>query len=68
MANLLFKPTPPPSLARFHVIKEVNKLILDGVRAIKNGLKRQGNKGRKKRRGGGGRARELSNNVSGGVG
>ena len=38
-------------LCVFHVIKEVNKLILDGVRAIKNGLKRQGNKGRKKRRG-----------------
>jgi Transposase len=35
----------------FHVIKDVNKLILDGVRAIKNRLKRQGNKGRKKRRG-----------------
>jgi hypothetical protein len=31
--------------------KEVNKLILDGVRAIKNGIKRQGNKGRKKRPG-----------------
>ncbi|PON09796.1 transposase, partial [Candidatus Entotheonella serta] len=25
-------------LCIFHVIKEVNKLILDGVRAIKNGL------------------------------
>lgn len=35
----------------FHVIKEVNKLILDGVRALKNGLRRQGNKGRKKRPG-----------------
>jgi hypothetical protein len=34
-----------------HVSKEVNKLLLDGVRAIKNRLKRQGNKGRKKRRG-----------------
>jgi hypothetical protein len=34
-----------------HVIKEVNKLILDGVRAIKNRLKRQGNQGRQKRRG-----------------
>ena len=34
-------------LCVFHVIKEVNKLILDGVRAIKNRLKRQGNKGRK---------------------
>ena len=38
-------------LCIFHVIKEVNKLILDGVRAIKNGLRRQGNKGRKKRPG-----------------
>jgi hypothetical protein len=38
-------------LCVFHVIKEVNKLILDGVRAIKNQIKRQGQKGRKKRRG-----------------
>lgn len=38
-------------LCVFHVIKEVNKLLLDGVRAIKNRLNRQGNKGRKKRRG-----------------
>jgi hypothetical protein len=38
-------------LGIFHVIKEVNKLMLDGVRAIKNQIKRQGNKGRKKRRG-----------------
>lgn len=38
-------------LCIFHVIKDVNKLILDGVRAVKNRLKRQGNKGRKKRRG-----------------
>gem|GEM_PF-1152782 len=38
-------------LCIFHVIKEVNKLLLDGVRAIKNRIKRQGHKGRKKRRG-----------------
>src|SRR5215467_10608725 len=38
-------------LCVFHIIKDVNKLLLDGVRAIKNRLKRQGNKGRKKRRG-----------------
>jgi Transposase len=38
-------------LCVFHVIKDVNKLILAGVRAIKNRIKRQGNKGRKKRRG-----------------
>jgi hypothetical protein len=38
-------------LGVFHVIKAVNTLILDGVRAIKNRIKRQGNPGRKKRRG-----------------
>jgi hypothetical protein len=40
-----------PQLCIFHVIKEINKLILDGVRAVKHRLQRQGNKGRKKRRG-----------------
>lgn len=34
-------------LCVFHVIKEVNKLILDGVRTVKNRIKRQGKKGRK---------------------
>ena len=38
-------------LCVFHVIKEVNKLVLDAVRDIKNKIKRQGNKGRKRRRG-----------------
>jgi hypothetical protein len=38
-------------LCIFHVIKEVNSLILSGVRAIRNRLQRQGNKGRKRRRG-----------------
>jgi hypothetical protein len=38
-------------LCIFHVFKEVNKLVLDGVRAIKNQIKRQGNKGRKRRPG-----------------
>jgi hypothetical protein len=38
-------------LCIFHVIKEVNKLILDGVRAVKNRLQRQGHKGRKKKPG-----------------
>jgi transposase-like protein len=38
-------------LCIFHVIKEINKLVLDALRAIKNGIKRQGNKGRKKKRG-----------------
>jgi len=38
-------------LCVFHVIKEVNKLILDGVRSIKNQIRRQGNKGRKRKAG-----------------
>ena len=38
-------------LCIFHVIKDVNKIILEGVRALKNQIKRQGNKGRKKRPG-----------------
>src|SRR5262245_49541622 len=38
-------------LGLLHGIKEVKKLRLDGVRAITNRLKRQGNQGRTKRRG-----------------
>jgi hypothetical protein len=38
-------------LCVFHVIKEVNKLILDGVRSLKNRIRRQGNKGRKRKAG-----------------
>jgi hypoxanthine phosphoribosyltransferase len=38
-------------LCLFHVIKDVNKLILDGVRAIRNQIQRQGNKGRKRKPG-----------------
>ena len=38
-------------LCLFHVIKDVNKLILDGVRSIKNQIQRQGNKGRKRKPG-----------------
>jgi len=38
-------------LCLFHVIKEVNKLILEGVRAVKNQLQRQGHKGRKRKPG-----------------
>ena len=38
-------------LCIFHVIKEVNKLILDGVRAVKNRIQRQGHKGRKRKTG-----------------
>jgi hypothetical protein len=38
-------------LCVFHVIKEVNKLLLDGVRSIKNRIRRQGHKGRKRKAG-----------------
>jgi len=40
-----------PQLCLLHGIKEVHKLILDGVRAIKNRLQRQGHKGCKTRPG-----------------
>jgi hypothetical protein len=38
-------------LCIFHVLADINKCVLDAVRAIKNRIKRQGNKGRKRRRG-----------------
>ena len=38
-------------LCLFHVFKDVNQLLLDGLRSVKNKIKRQGNKGRKKKRG-----------------
>ena len=38
-------------LCLFYVIKDVNKLILEGVRAIRNQIQRQGNKGRKRKPG-----------------
>ena len=38
-------------LCIFHVLADINKVVLDGVRSIKNKIKRQGNKGRKRRRG-----------------
>jgi transposase-like protein len=44
-------PEAEHQLCVFHVIKEVNKLLLGSLRAVKNVIKRQGNKGRKKKRG-----------------
>lgn len=38
-------------LCIFHVIKDVNKIILDAVKSIKNKIKRLGNRGRKRKRG-----------------
>jgi transposase-like protein len=38
-------------LCLFHVFKDVNKLLLDGLRSVKNKIRRQGNKGRRKKRG-----------------
>jgi sulfur relay (sulfurtransferase) DsrC/TusE family protein len=38
-------------LCVFHVIKEVNKVILDGVREVKNRLKRLSDRDKKRRRG-----------------
>jgi hypothetical protein len=38
-------------LCVFHIIKEINKLILDGVRRLRMAMKRRGQAGRKKKRG-----------------
>ncbi len=38
-------------LCVFHVIKDINKLILDAVRRMKKGMSRRGKGGRKKKRG-----------------
>ncbi len=38
-------------LCIFHVIKDINKLVLDAVRRLRNAMKRRGQAGRKKKRG-----------------
>jgi transposase-like protein len=38
-------------LCVFHVIKDINKLVLDAVRRLRNAMKRRGQAGRKKKPG-----------------
>src|SRR3954468_25003616 len=38
-------------LCVFHVIKDINKLVLDAVRRLRNAMKRRGQAGRKRKRG-----------------
>ena len=44
-------PDADHQLCVFHVIKDINKLILDAVRRLKSGMARRGKAGRKKKRG-----------------
>lgn len=44
-------PQAKHQLCVFHVLKNINKLVLDAVRRLRNRLSRQGNGGRRKRRG-----------------
>ncbi|MBV8231094.1 MAG: transposase [Planctomycetaceae bacterium] len=44
-------PDADHQLCVFHVIKEINKLILDAVRRLRNAMKRRGQAGRKRKRG-----------------
>ena len=44
-------PDADHQLCVFHVIKDINKLILDAVRRLRNAMKRRGKAGRKKKRG-----------------
>jgi len=44
-------PNADHQLCVFHVLKEINKWILDAVRRLRNAMKRRGRAGRKKKRG-----------------
>jgi transposase-like protein len=44
-------PEAEHQLCVFHVIQDINKLILDAVRRLRNAMKRRGQAGRKKKRG-----------------
>jgi len=44
-------PDADHQLCVFHVIKDINKLILDAVRRLRNAMNRRGKAGRKKKRG-----------------
>jgi transposase-like protein len=44
-------PFAPHQLCVFHVIKDINKLILDAVRRLRSAMSRRGKAGRKKKRG-----------------
>ena len=52
-------PDAEHQLCVFHVIKNINKLVLDALRRMRNALSRKGNAGRRKRRGRKSKAQKL---------
>lgn len=52
-------PDAEHQLCVFHVIKNINKLVLDALRRLRNALSRKGNAGRRKRRGRKSKAQKL---------
>ena len=44
-------PAADHQLCAFHILKEINQLILDAVRRLRTAMSRRGRSGRKKRRG-----------------
>jgi hypothetical protein len=52
-------PAAEHQLCVFHVIKNINKLVLDALRRLRNALARQGKGGRRKRRGRKSKAQKL---------
>lgn len=52
-------PDAEHQLCVFHVIKNINKLVLDALRRLRNALARKGNAGRRKRRGRKSKAQKL---------
>ena len=52
-------PDAEHQLCVFHVIKNINKLVLDALRRLRNALSRKGNSGRRKKRGRKSKAHKL---------
>src|ERR1022692_1897781 len=52
-------PDAEHQLCVFHVIKNINKLVLDALRRMRNALSRKGNAGRRRRRGRKSKAQKL---------
>ena len=60
----LCRPAADHQLCVFHIIKEINKLILDAVRRLRMAMRRRGQAGRKKKRGRKGAKRRARRGVT----
>jgi hypothetical protein len=58
-------PAARHQLCVFHVLKDINKLILDGVRRLARAMARRGNRGRKRKRGRPSKAQQAARAAAG---